>query len=294
MVAASIAVLCAIGAMLISTGVFRFSQRAVTSRRVAEVLGPQPRRTYSTGLNIAWHFDPRQALAQLEAHDNALRGPVTFAAGVCGIIGLASLSLIWFVLMLVLAGAAYLLGARQRRRARIEAQALDAVGLFAAGLRAGYSVGQAIELVAKHSAEPTASEFALAAQEVKVGLDLPQAVSRMAKRTANKDYELVAVIIRVQHEVGGNLAQILDSVSETLRERFELRQQVQALTAQQRLSSIVLTVLPFGLLTFLFVMDRSFVDPLFNQEIGRLILAVAGAMVFVGWTFMRSVGRVEV
>ena len=83
-------------------------------------------------------------------------------------------------------------------------------------------------------------------------------------------------------------------MGETLRERFELRRQVDALTAQQRLSSIVLTTLPFALRTFLFVMDRSFVDPLFNQEVGRLILAAAGAMVFVGWTFMRSIGRVEV
>ena len=295
--AAIIAALCAIGVMMVSTGAYRFSQRAVTSRRVAEVLGPQAHRTYAASSarpHITWHFDARQALAQLESHDSALRGPVTFAAGMCGIIGLASISPFWFVLMLVLAMAAYALGARERRRGRIEAQALDAVGLFASGLRAGYSVGQAIELVAKHSPEPTASEFALSAQEISVGIDLPQAIARLAKRTANKDYELVAIIIRVQHEVGGNLALILDSVGETLRERFELRRQVDALTAQQRLSSIVLTILPFALLTFLFVMDRSFVDPLFNQEVGRLILAAAGAMVFVGWTFMRSIGRVEV
>ena len=117
---------------------------------------------------------------------------------------------------------------------------------------------------------------------------------RMARRTANRDYELVAIIIRVQHEVGGNLAQILDSVGSTLRERFELRRQVNALTAQQRLSSMVLTVLPFALLALLFTMDRSFVDPLFTAPLGRMILAIAGAMVFIGWTIMRSIGRVEV
>jgi tight adherence protein B len=110
----------------------------------------------------------------------------------------------------------------------------------------------------------------------------------------NSDYELVAIIVRVQYEVGGNLAQILDSVGNTLRERFELRRQVNALTAQQRLSSLVLTVLPFGLLLLLFIMDRSFVDPLFTEPVGRLMLAAAGAMVFTGWTIMRSVGRVEV
>jgi tight adherence protein B len=69
---------------------------------------------------------------------------------------------------------------------------------------------------------------------------------------------------------------------------------VNALTAQQRLSSMVLTVLPFALLALLFTMDRAFVDPLFTAPLGRIILAVAGAMVFVGWTIMRSIGRVEV
>jgi tight adherence protein B len=168
------------------------------------------------------------------------------------------------------------------------------MGLLASGLRAGYSVPQAIALVSTHSPEPTSSEFAIAAQEISVGVGLADAIARLSKRTANADYELVAIIIRVQHEVGGNLAQILDSVGDTLRERFELRSQVEALTAQQRLSSTVLTVLPFALLTFLFVVDRSFVDPLFTQPLGRLLLAVAGVMVFVGWTIMRSVGRVEV
>jgi tight adherence protein B len=166
--------------------------------------------------------------------------------------------------------------------------------LLASGLRAGYSVPQAIELVAKHSPEPTASEFALAAQEIALGVPLHNTIRRLAQRSANKDYELVAIIIRVQHEVGGNLAQILDSVGSTLRERFELRRQVNALTAQQRLSSMVLTVLPFALLLFLFVMDRSFVEPLFTTFPGRLILAVAGVMVFMGWFFMRSIGRVEI
>src|SRR5207237_7957536 len=135
-----------------------------------------------------------------------------------------------------------------------------------------------IDLVARHSPEPTASEFALAAQEVSVGVQLPEAIARLARRSANRDYELVAIIIRVQHEVGGNLAQIIDSVGNTLRERFELRRQVDAVTAQQRLSSMVLTFLPFALLILLFVMDRQFVDPLFTHPFGRIILLAAGVL----------------
>jgi tight adherence protein B len=294
MLAASIAALSAVGVMVLSTGVYRLKQRAVTARRVAEVLGDGPRRSHAAQLPLRWHFEARQVLAHIEAHDNALRAPAVALACVCALIGLASISPLWLLLAGLSALAAYALGARERRRQRVEAQALDAMGLFASGLRAGYSVFQAIELVSKHSPEPTAGEFVLASQEVSVGVQLPEAIMRLARRTANKDYELVAIIIRVQHEVGGNLAQILDSVGSTLRERFELRQQVNALTAQQRLSSMVLTALPFGLLTFLFVMDRSFVDPLFTEPLGRLVLALAGGMVFVGWTIMRTIGRVEV
>jgi tight adherence protein B len=286
--------MCALGVTLLSSGIYRLTQRATTSRRVAEVLGDQPRAPHLVLLPAAWLLDARQILAQVQASDNALRAPAVALACVTSLIGLATVSPIWLSVSALSALAAHVLGARDRRRARIEAQALDAMGLFASGLRAGYSVPQAIQLVAKHSPQPTSDEFALAAQEIAVGVQLPEAIRRLARRSANMDYELVAIIIRVQHEVGGNLAQILDSVGNTLRERFELRRQVNALTAQQRLSSMVLTVLPFALLSLLFVMDRSFVDPLFTHPIGRIILALAGAMVFVGWTIMRSVGRVEI
>jgi tight adherence protein B len=294
--AVSIATMCALGMMCIAVGAMRFRQRALTSRRVADVLGEAVGEhiEVSTRVPRAWRWEAHQLAAQIAAHDDALRGPAVVVACVAVLIGLASLSAAWFGIAGFSALAAYALGGRRRDRQRIETQSLGAMGLFASGLRAGYSVQQAIQLVGEHSPQPTAREFTLIGQEVGVGIDLPEAIARMARRTANKDYELVAIIVRVQHEVGGNLAQILDSVGSTLRERVELRRQVNALTAQQRLSSMVLTVLPFALLTFLFVMDRSFVDPLFTEPVGRVILAIAGAMVLIGWSIMRSIGRVEV
>jgi tight adherence protein B len=297
---ALIAALSAAGVMVLSSGIYRLRRRTATSRRVAAVLADtplpgwvgEPRSGVKASVN--WRLELRQILAQIEARDSILRGPAMGVACICALIGLATISPVSIGLAALAALAAYALGASERRRHRIEAQALDAMQLLASGLRAGYSVPQAIALVARHSPEPTASEFGLAAQEISVGVQLADAIRRLSKRTANSDYELVAIIVRVQYEVGGNLAQILDSVGNTLRERFDLRRQVNALTAQQRLSSLVLTLLPFGLLLFLFIMDRSFVDPLFTNPVGRLMLAGAGAMVFTGWTIMRSVGRVEV
>jgi len=294
--AAEIALCSAVGVVLLASGVYRVRARATTVRRVAEVLDERaalpalPRASQFAALRI----ETRHIAAFMGARGEALRGPATALACVCALIGLANVSPIWLVFAAGAAVTAYALGAGERRRARIELQALDTMELLASGLRAGYSVPQAIELVAKHSPEPTASEFGLAAQEIALGEPLHDAIARLARRTANKDYQLVAIIVRVQHEVGGNLALILDSVGNTLRERFELRRQVNALTAQQKLSSGVLTVLPFAMLLFVFVMDRSFVEPLFTVWMGRFVLALAGAMVFIGWAIMRNIGRVEV
>jgi tight adherence protein B len=297
---ALIAGLCAAGVIVLSSGVYRMRRRTATSRRVAAVLAGTPLsgragQAASVGpVHVDWRLELRQLLAQIEARHSTLRGPALAIACICALVGLATVSPIFIVLAALTALTGYALGARERRLGRIEAQALDAMQLLASGLRAGYSVPQAIALVARHSPEPTASEFGLAGQEISVGVQLADALRRLAKRTANSDYELVAIIVRVQYEVGGNLAQILDSVGDTLRERFDLRRQVNALTAQQRMSSIVLTLLPLGLLSILFVMDRSFVDPLFTNPVGRLMLAGAGAMVLIGWSIMRTVGRVEV
>jgi tight adherence protein B len=297
---ALVAGLCAVGVIVLASGVYRLRRRTATSRRVAAVLADtplprvvaQPSSTHP--VRVDWRLELGQVLAQIEARSSILRGPALAVACISALIGLGTISPVFIGLAVLAALAAYALGARERRRGQIEAQALDAMQLLASGLRAGYSVPQAIALVARYSPEPTASEFGLTGQEISVGVQLADAVRRLSQRTANADYELVAIIVRVQHEVGGNLAQVLDSVGDTLRERFELRRQVNALTAQQRMSSMVLTLLPLGLLIFLFVMDRAFVDPLFTHPIGRLMLAAAGAMVLIGWTIMRSVGRVEV
>jgi tight adherence protein B len=282
--------------VLLLAAIDRARQRASTMRRVAAAVGVEVHTIEPLTLPGApprLHVELTQLVARVRAHDDELRGPAVGAAVVCALVGLGSASLGWLIAAGAAAVAAFAFNGRARRRQRVEAQALSAMQLLASGLRAGYSVPQAIALVARQSPEPSASEFSLTAQEIAVGVGLADAMRHLAQRTANADYELVSIIVRVQHEVGGNLAQILDSVGETLRERFELRRQVTALTAQQRLSSIVLSTLPFVLLLLLFLMDRSFVEPLFTDTVGRLMLALAGLMVFVGWSIMRTIGRIE-
>ena len=291
-----LAALAAAGMTLLLLALDRVRLRAVTMRRVAVLVGVQfdqltqaPPEAVSSRLRVnALHL-----IARVRAHDAALRAPAIALAVASGLLGLGTASIGWLVLAGGAAAAAYAFSWRARRQRRIETQALASILLLASGLRAGYSVPQSIALVARESPEPTASEFTLAAQEIFVGVGLADAMRHLAQRTANPDYELLGIIVRVQHEVGGNLAQILDSLSQTLRERFELRRQVEALTAQQRMSSQVLTILPFALLLLLSIMDRTFVEPLFTETAGRIMLALAGLMVLTGWSIMNNVGRIE-
>jgi tight adherence protein B len=295
-----VAALAGLSVVLLGFGIWRAQRRRETARRIATLLAldeAHPGQATSAPIVAPvprWRLELVQALAALQARDSLLRAPAVALACVAALIGLATISSGWILVAAAAGLAGYWLGGHARRRERIEAQALYAMQLLSGGLRAGYSVPQAITLVARHSPEPTASEFRLAAQEISVGVQLEDAMARLATRTANADYALVSIIIGVQHEVGGNLAQILDSVSNTLRERFELRRQVNALTAQQRLSSMVLTILPFALLAFLSFVDRSFVEPLFTQTIGRFLLVLSGMLVVIGWSVMRRIGRVEV
>jgi tight adherence protein B len=286
------------GVMVVLSGVLRARRRTATADRLLRLVTigePAPSAASSAELpRMALRLQLERLVARVRSHERSLRTPAVAIALIAGLLGLATVSIGWLVVAGLAAGAAYAFNGEARRQARIEAQALGTMQLLSAGLRAGYSVPQAIALVARESPRPTASEFQLVNQELNVGVSLTDSIAHLAERTGNADYQLVSIIVGVQHEVGGNLALILDSVGETLRERVELRRQVAAVTAQQRMSSIVLTILPFALLALLALLDRTFVEPLFTETAGRIMLALAGLMILIGWSIMRSIGRIEV
>jgi tight adherence protein B len=184
------------------------------------------------------------------------------------------------------------MASRTESQARIERQTPTAIRLLASGLRAGYSVPQALDLVARESPQPTADEFARVVQEVQLGATLEEAIGRLAERTTG-DYALVATIVVVQHETGGNLAQSLDSVSQTLQERSELRQHAVALTAQQRLSALILTSMPIAVFLYMWAVNPEYLQPLMDSLLGRMLLLLAGALLALGWMAMGWMGRVE-
>jgi tight adherence protein B len=177
----------------------------------------------------------------------------------------------------------------------------DTITLLANALRAGSSFLQAIELVVRESRPPISTEFGRVIREVNLGLPFEQALENMVRRVRSDDLELMATAISIQHTVGGNLAEILDSIAYTIRERVRIKGEIKTLTAQQRLSGYVVGFLPIGLAGFLFIAAPNFMEPMFANPpavlglpAGVVILIFGGFMMFLGFMFIRKIVDIEV
>jgi len=177
----------------------------------------------------------------------------------------------------------------------------DTITLLANGLRAGSSFLQAVELVVRESRPPVSTEFSRVIREVNLGLPFEQAMENMVRRVRSDDLELMATAINIQHTVGGNLAEILDSIAFTIRERIRIKGEIRTLTAQQRLSGYVVGFLPIGLAGFLFVAAPNFMQPMFDKPpeafglpLGVVILFFGGFMMFIGFMLIRKIVDIEV
>jgi tight adherence protein B len=173
--------------------------------------------------------------------------------------------------------------------------------LIANALRAGSSFLQAIELVVRETRAPISTEFGRVIREVNLGLPFDQALENMVRRVRSDDLELMATAIAIQHQVGGNLAEILDSIAYTIRERVRIKGEIRTLTAQQRLSGYVVGFLPIALAGFLFIAAPGFMDPMFANPpavlglpAGVVILIFGGIMMFIGFMFIRKIVDIEV
>jgi tight adherence protein B len=192
----------------------------------------------------------------------------------------------------------------RRKSSRLNAfnkQLPDTITLIANALRAGSSFLQAIELVVRESRPPVATEFGRVIREVNLGLSFDTALENMVRRVKSDDLELMATAISIQHTVGGNLAEILDSIAFTIRERVRIKGEIRTLTAQQRMSGYVVGFLPIGLAGFLFIAAPGFMDPMFDNRVavaglpaGILILALGGFSMFMGFMFIRRIVDIEV
>ena len=211
------------------------------------------------------------------------------------------------IVLLVGAVAGFLLPRfymKRRQGGRLNAfnkQLPDTITLLANALRAGSSFLQAVELVVRESRPPISTEFQRVIREVNLGLPFEQALQNMVRRVESEDLDLMATAISIQYQVGGNLAEILDSIAYTIRERVRIKGEIRTLTAQQRISGYVVAFLPIGLVAVLFVLAPTFMSPMFDPAVsiagiptGIILMAVGGTMMFIGFMIIRKIVDIEV
>ncbi|MGO9079963.1 MAG: type II secretion system F family protein [Streptosporangiaceae bacterium] len=180
-----------------------------------------------------------------------------------------------------------------RRRAAFRDQLPDLLQLIAGSLKAGFSLPQALASVVRENTQPAAGEFSRALAETRVGVDLQAALDGVANRMDSADLRWTVMAIRIQREVGGNLAEVLGTTVGTMRDRASLRRHVRGLSAEGRLSAYILVALPVLVGGWLLVSDRSYVRPLYTTAFGLFMLAGAAVLLVLGAVWMRVLIKVE-
>ncbi|QQE79454.1 type II secretion system F family protein [Alicyclobacillus sp. SO9] len=189
--------------------------------------------------------------------------------------------------------AFYLRTRRQRRVNRFNDGLGDLLTIVANALRAGHSFAQSIHMVTQDMKGPVQEEFVRVEGEVQIGIGLEEALHRAATRVDSEDFNLIVTAIQIQRQVGGNLAEVLDKIADTIRDRVKLQREVKALTSQGRLSASIFMVLPAGVGAILFAVNPSYMKSMFHSPVGVALLILAALGQVVGLLIIRKIVRVE-
>lgn len=185
--------------------------------------------------------------------------------------------------------------AKKQKAERFNRQLGDALGVLTNSLRAGYSFLQAVEKVSQETSPPLADEFSLLLREIKLGVSTEEALLRLGKRVSSADLDLLITAVLIQRQVGGNLAEIIDNISQTIRERIRIQGEVKTLTAQGRVSGIIIGLLPLAVIGMLtFINPAGYVSMLFKHPWGQIMLLYAVISEVIGVIIIRRIISIEV
>ena len=189
----------------------------------------------------------------------------------------------------------FYLGYRKRKRLHaFNDQLGDTISLLANSLRSGFSIVQSMETVAEQLPDPIAAEFHRVGQEIGLGLNYEEALYNMLRRVPSEDLDLMITAVNIQGRVGGNLAEILDTISHTIRERVRIKGEIRVLTAQQMISGYILTGLPVVLGLVLYLINKEYIGRMFQDPCGWIMLGTSVVMITVGFLIIRKIVDIEV
>ncbi|MBJ7593364.1 MAG: type II secretion system F family protein [Candidatus Dormibacteraeota bacterium] len=204
------------------------------------------------------------------------------------------------VMLLVGPVAAWLLSGvflkfRQGRRTRaFNNQLGDTITLLSNALKAGYSFAQALASVAQNASPPISEEFGRAVREIALGINVDDALHHMVQRNKSEDFDLLVTAVQIQRVVGGNLAEVLDTIAYTIRERVRIQGEIRTLTAQARVSGIIITLLPFGLAGVLEMLSPSYFGPMLTETLGHILLGIGIFSIAIGAAAIQKIVKIEV
>lgn len=216
-----------------------------------------------------------------------LVGLITFLVTLKGVLFIAG------ALAGILMGVGLLAMRIRRRRKKFTNQLGDMLTMVANALRAGFSFMQAFELISREMDAPMGREVQLVVNEVNLGNTLESALDNMQRRVASPDFELVVTAVLIQRQVGGDLASILDTISETIAERVRMRREVMTLTAQGRASALVVACIPIGLALAISVLNPNYLRPLIETDLGRMFVVAAIVLELVGFIIIRRIVNIQ-
>jgi tight adherence protein B len=276
------------------------------TRRLDEALGRSAvlRRAVEVTADLAAR---RGALGRVERQLRAADVPVRPAELILGHLGavVAVPPVVWVLtrsiplaagslLLAVVGGPLVLRFLVARRLKRFERQLPDALTTLSGSLRAGRSIGQAMEALSREAGDPMGRELRKVVAEVRLGRALHETLSDSAERVGSDDFRWAVLAMQIQAEVGGNLAELLDQVAATMRERSRMRGEVKALTAEGRASAMMLVVMVPALGGVMAVMNWEYMEPLFSTPTGRIMLGVCTVMIAGGYAWMNSMVKIDV
>lgn len=180
------------------------------------------------------------------------------------------------------------------RRKKFNEQIADALVLISSSLRSGYSFMQAIEMVGREMHPPISEEFYRVLREINLGVTTDEAMNHMAERINSVDLDLVVTAVLIQRQIGGNLTEILDNIANTIRDRVKIAGHIKTLTAQGRMSGIIISMLPFVLAFLISFINPGYMDPLFNQTIGYVMVGGALLSEVVGIILIRNIVNIKI
>lgn len=206
--------------------------------------------------------------------------------------GKGILVILW-VLVITCIAFLFLKQEQRKRSTAFDRQLADSLGTMANSLRAGFGFLQAIEMISQESRPPLATEFQKTLKEIRLGVTTEDALQHLCQRIASQDLELIITALLIQRQVGGNLAEVLDRISHTIKERNRIRGEIKTLTAQGRISGMVIGALPFGLGLFLMIVNPEYIGALFQHPMGLALIGAGFAAQAVGVVVIRKIVNIQ-